>query len=123
MKVYVSELPKGKDIRCEIDGMVLAIDISDKDKSYLMIGDKEQDNNFRVEFCSDNEVLVNCVAKTLEHLSDYTKQVRKEVLAEVEKRIINYCRRQDKKPFQKPIEQIKVDLLTSINQIQEVDNA
>ena len=83
MKVYVSELPKGKDIRCEIDSMVLAIDMSDKDKSYLMIGDKEQDNNFRVEFCSDNEVLVNCVAKIIEHLADYTKQVRKEVLSEL----------------------------------------
>ena len=79
MKVYVDESPKGKDIRCEIDSMVLAIDMSDKDKSYLMIGDKGQDNNFRVEFCSDNEVLVNCVAKILEHLTDYTKQVRKEV--------------------------------------------
>ena len=52
-------------------------------------------------------------------LADYTKQVRKEVLADVEKRIVNYCRRQDKKPFQKSIEQIKVDLLTSLNQIQE----
>ena len=31
MKVYVSELPKGKDIRCEIDSMVLAIDMSDKE--------------------------------------------------------------------------------------------
>lgn len=83
MKVYVDKLPKGKDIRCEIDSMVLAIDMLDKDKSYLMIGDKEQDNNFRVEFCSDNEVLVNCVAKILEHLDDYTKQVRKEVCEEI----------------------------------------
>ena len=87
MKVYVSELPKGKDIRFEIDGMVLAIDMSDKDKSYLMIGDKEQDNNFRVEFCSDNEVLVNCVAKILEHFADYTKQARKEVCNEVRQAI------------------------------------
>ena len=83
MKVYVSELPKGKDIRCEIDSMVLAIDMSDKDKSYLMIGDKEQDNNFRVEFCSDNEVLVNSVAKIIEHFADYAKQVRKEVCEEI----------------------------------------
>lgn len=87
MKVYVDELPKGKDIRCEIDSMVLAIDMSDKDKSYLMIGDKEQDNNFRVEFCCDNEVLVNCVAKILEHLADYTKQVRKEVCEEIKEQI------------------------------------
>lgn len=87
MKVYVDESPKGKDIRCEIDSMVLAIDMSDKDKSYLMIGDKGQDNNFRVEFCSDNEVLVNCVAKILEHLTDYTKQVRKEVVQEIKNKI------------------------------------
>lgn len=90
MKVYVSELPKGKDIRCEIDSMVLAIDMSDKDKSYLMIGDKEQDNNFRVEFCSDNEILVNCVSKILEHLFDYTKQVRKEICDKIRENAISH---------------------------------
>lgn len=53
----------------------------------------------------------------LQSLNDYTKQVRVEVIAGVEKRIINYCRRQSKKQFQKSMEGIKLDLLTSIHQI------
>lgn len=65
--------------------------------------------------CYYEERHPNC---PLQSLDSYTKQVKMEVIAEVEKRIINYCRRQSKKQFQKSIEQTKVDLLTSINQIQ-----
>lgn len=97
MRIFVDELPKDCiDCPCESDYYCNLL-------------------NEDVGCCEWGEIHKNC---PLQSLADYTKQVRKEVLADVEKRIINYCRRQNKKPFQKSIEQIKSDLLTSINQIQ-----
>lgn len=97
MKVYVDELPKDcAKCPCESDRWCNLM-------GYVVDGDEYNDK--RPKQCP------------LQSLAEHDKQVRKEVLADIEKRIINYFRRQDKKPFQKSIEQMKVDLLTSINQL------